>query len=284
MSLFLYSGKRILQLCPEDIGTAIGRVSETGDRKARFRKGSFALLADGEEGEGTGEGKELLRVRQADGEFLVRGSTVREEVSFFIGMEGENIPEKKFLRRKAGIQARFPHHRVRGFVESLFPLGGFRDERAVRAAGPFSRTTENHIRSDHRMAVQQHALAGHGDAGELPSLIAAGFCYEKDFCLSQTEGQVVGKVLPPDSSRPFYVIVKIGVVPRIEGVFSMESNEMVHKGRNGHGGNPPGGYKGLSQFQFVELLGRCLRIESFVRGLLAASSWLLGKLASLRHE
>lgn len=69
-------------MCPEDIGTAIGRVSETGDRKARFRKGSFALLADGEEGEGTGEGKELLRVRQADGEFLVRGSTVREEVSF----------------------------------------------------------------------------------------------------------------------------------------------------------------------------------------------------------
>ena len=37
------------------------------------------------------------------------------------------------------------------------------------------------------------------------------------------------------------------------------------------------------QFQFVELLGRCLRIESFVRGLLAASSWLLGKLYSLRR-
>ena len=122
MSLFLYSGKRILQLCPEDIGTAIGRVSETGDRKARFRKGSFALLADGEEGEGTGEGKELLRVRQADGEFLVRGSTVREEVSFFIGMEGENVPEKEIPGREACFQAGFPHHRIGGFIEPFFLL------------------------------------------------------------------------------------------------------------------------------------------------------------------
>ena len=29
------------------------------------------------------------------------------------------------------------------------------------------------------------------------------------------------------------------------------------------------------QFQFVELLGRCLRIESFVRGLLAARETLI---------
>ena len=49
---------------------------------------------------------------------------------------------------------------------------------------------------------------------------------------------------------------------------------------------------GQCQFQFVELLGRCLRIESFVRGLLAArealikslSDFILGFLCNARNS
>ena len=95
---------------------------KSGDGKAGCGEGIFTLFPDGEEGKGTGEGEKLPGIGKACGQLFFQRGTVGEKISFFIGMEGENVPEKEIPGREACFQAGFPHYRIGGFIEPFFLL------------------------------------------------------------------------------------------------------------------------------------------------------------------
>ena len=87
-------------------------MAQAGDGEACFSECHLTLPADGKERKGAGQGEELFRIREADGEFFIRRCAVREESAFFIRMEREDVPQEKFIGGKTGFEACAPNDGV----------------------------------------------------------------------------------------------------------------------------------------------------------------------------
>ena len=75
---------------------------------------------------------------------------------------------------------------------------------------------QDHGARNGRVKVQEHSFAGHGDAGKMAALIAAGFGYEKNPGAADAKGEVVFQVGSPDGEGLFYFIVFIVVGPGVK--------------------------------------------------------------------
>ena len=200
-------------------------MAQASDGEACFGECHLALPADGKERKGAGQGEELFRIREADSEFFIRRCAVREEISFFIRMERKDVPQEKFIGGKAGFEACAPDDGVGGLIEAFLFLSSLRDEGAVHPAGARAFTAEDHPARDFGMLVQEHTLAGHGDAGEVSALIAAGFGDEKDLCPPDAPGEVVRKLFLADGDGAADFVVCVCITPWIEDVLALVGGE-----------------------------------------------------------
>ena len=153
-------------------------------------------------------------------------------------MERKDVPQEKFIGGKAGFEACAPDDGVGGLIEAFFFLSSLRDEGAVHPAGARAFTAKDHPARDFGMLVQEHTLAGHGDAGKVSALIAAGFGDEKDLCPPDAPREVVHKLLLADGDGAADFVVCVCITPWIENVLALvggESGEemgeiVVHRG------------------------------------------------------
>ncbi len=225
--------QRFFQLLPENIRAPIGWMAEACGGEACIGEGDFTFPSDSEEGEISCHGNEFLGEGEADGEFFITGGAIGEEIFFFVRVEGENVPQNKFIRRKTGFQAGAPYHGVRRLVEAFFFLRRFHDEGGVLAAGSLALVAQDHLAIHFRMLVQNHSLAGHGDAGEVATLVPAGFGDENHLCLAEAKGEIVHKLLLPDGDGAVYFIVRRRIAPGVEGVLAGKGGEVGEKAGNG---------------------------------------------------
>ena len=204
-------------------------MAEPGDRKTAVGESQLTFLTDGKNS-GTAEGfPEGTGKIKAAGELLFSRRPVGKEISFFIGMEGEDVPEKEIVRGESRFEAGFPDDGVGRLIESLLLLHRLQ-KRTVGTAGAPCRAGENHGAFDGGMEVEKHALTGHGNPGKVAALVAAGFGDEQVFCFSEPAGQIIRKLSGPNGDGVRYLIGRIAVSPGIESKSSFVRGKTLKEG------------------------------------------------------
>ena len=204
-------------------------MTEAGDGEAAIGESELTFFADGKNpGAAEGLPQDTGEIKAA-GELLFSGRPVGKEISLFIGMKGEDVPEKEIVRGEACFEAGFPDDGVGRLIESLFLLHRLQ-KRTVGTAGAPRRAGENHGAFDGRMEVEKHALTGHGNSGKVAALVAAGFGDEKVFCFSEPAGQIVRKLSGADGNSVRYLIGRIAVSPGIESKSSFVRGKTLKEG------------------------------------------------------
>ena len=83
------------------------------------------------------------------------------------------------------------------------------------------------------MLIQNHPLAGHGDAGEVAALVAAGLSDEKDLRPAYTTGEVVSELLLADRNGAVYFVVRRCIPPGVESIFALIAGKAREESGNG---------------------------------------------------